>query len=293
MDDRRSQGIAWWRILGWVLSLAAFAFVGRLLLTVDPTVWTNVRGLNIGLALLSLLLLQGWFILRFSMWQTLGRYFGFGDEQISHVRMWALSEFARYIPGNVWSFAARYKGARQRGGSRAGATLAVVIEALNLVAGAAFVTGMFIQPRFWSVWLLAAVVYVLVMPQFIIRLARWRKWGFPATLKVAGVTKLLLISLVTWTVYGLAQALMSKSLQGIATPNIIILSGANVAAWLVGYLSIITPMGLGVREVALSTFLASTVADGIGSVLAVLTRVWLILSELVFLGLVIIFSRKK
>ncbi len=305
MDDRPSPSVdrhrlergpvigSGWRWIGWLFSLAALIFVGRFLWQADPTVWTKFRHLNIGLAIVSLLLLQVWFLLRFFMWELISLSFGVADERRSHLRMWAFSEFARYIPGNVWSFAARYRGSRQRGGSRPAATLSLIIEALNLVAGASIVALFFVRPGLWFLWLLGAGLYILAIPWCLQMIARWRKWEFTNARRYHGAVGLLGLSLMTWMVYGLAQALIIKAVPGLSTPNILILSAANVAAWLIGYLSIITPMGLGVREVALTSLLASSIAQGVGSVLAILTRVWLILSELVFLGSILIFSRKR
>lgn len=293
MDDRGGQSLNRWRWLGWLVSLAALAFVGRLLWATDPQVWSQLRRLNLPLALVSLLLLQGWFLLRFSMWEMVSRHFGVADERRSHLRMWAFSEFARYVPGNVWSFAARYRGARQRGSGRPGATLSLIIEAANLVAGAAVVTAIFLRPWLWALWMFSAVAYVLLIPWVLRQAVRWRRWEFPVHFGYRSIVQVLVLSFLTWSCYGLAQAMIIKALPGISTPSVLILSAANVAAWLVGYLSIITPMGLGVREIALASFLAQSVADGVGSVLAVLTRIWLVCSELVFLGLVLLVGRRR
>lgn len=293
MDDRRRQSLAWPKILGWALSLVALVFVGKLLQTTDPGIWPKLRDVHLGLALLSLGIFQIWFLLRFWCWEIISQHYGMIDQRTSHLRMWMVSEFMRYLPGNVWSFVARYRGARQRGGSRGGATISLLIEAINMVAGAALVTAMFLRPEFWAIWLVAAAAYVIVVPSLIQIVARWRRWEFSHALRYGTTVKLLALSVLLWIVYGLAQAIIIKALPGVSTPNMIFLVGANVAAWLIGYLSIITPMGLGVREVALASFLASSVADGVGSILAVLTRVWLIISELVFLGLVLIVHRRR
>lgn len=109
MDDRRGQNINWTKLLGWVLTVAALVFVGRWLWRLDRSVWHQLTQLHIGWLAVSLGLLLGWFVLRFWAWRTISHHHGYQGPTSGNMRMWALSEFMRYIPGNVWSFAARWR----------------------------------------------------------------------------------------------------------------------------------------------------------------------------------------
>ncbi|MBI2984491.1 MAG: flippase-like domain-containing protein [Candidatus Kerfeldbacteria bacterium] len=293
MDDRGGQGVGWSRLFGWGLAVLALWFVFRWLRGVDPLVWQQFQSLEVTSVLISFVLFQGWFVLRYLGWEFISRRYGLDSQRASNLRMWTLSELMRYIPGNVWSFAARYRGAKERGTGRRGAAVSLVVEASNLVAGAALVAAVFWRPEWWLLWLLAAGVFVTIWPWLVRRLASWRKWEFPKPLSYRDSVVLLGVYLAVWLLYGLAQAIIILSIPGLSTPGLTFLLGINVTAWLIGYVSVITPMGLGVREVAFVTLLKNTIAPGVGSMLAVLTRVWLVVCELAFLGLVTIFTSRR
>src|SRR5581483_5005769 len=58
-----------------------------------------------------------------------------------------------------------------------------------------------------------------------------------------------------------------------------------VLSWAIGYLSIVTPMGLGVREIATSEelVLIGKIGFGTASAISILSRAFLIIAELLFL----------
>jgi hypothetical protein len=65
------------------------------------------------------------------------------------------------------------------------------------------------------------------------------------------------------------------------------------ASWLIGFLSLITPGGLGVREAALYFMLAPVTATGMAVVLAVWSRIVMLLSESLSVGIVFLVTRKS
>ncbi len=285
MDHPGRPGITRWvRPLGWVLSLVALGFVVHWLLKVDLNTWRSLRSANFWLLGLSLVIFQAWFSLRFLGWEWISTRYGLHDARGSNARMWTLSELLRYIPGNVWSFAARYRGARDRGVSRSGAVAAIVFEATFLFAGAAVVAVIFWRPNWWWLWAVCIVLLLYLLPAILGRVARWRGWE-TISIRPSTALKFLSLYVAVWAVYGFAQAVMLQAIPGLGLPNILMLAGANVTAWLIGYVSIIAPTGLGVREVALVGLLPTLTAE-VASFAAVLTRLWLIISELVFLGIV-------
>lgn len=292
MDDHRGKSVGRWRWLGWGLSLLAGGFIIRWLLGVDHHVWQLFRTFHWRPAIVSLVILQAWYLLRYLGWSLISRQFGVIDTHAANMKMWTLSELLRYIPGNVWSLAARFRGARQRGADRGGATMAVALEAIGLIFGAATVAAWFWRPGFWVVWTAGVLMAIGLLPVLLNFIGRWRKWT-TTTVTWSQSAQLIFLYVVVWLVYGYAQALIIQALPGLTLPAIPRLIGINVLAWLLGYLSLVTPMGLGVREVVFVSLLRTTVLPSLASVLAVLTRVWLVISELVFLGLVMILAARS
>jgi hypothetical protein len=94
---------------------------------------------------------------------------------------------------------------------------------------------------------------------------------------------LTLIALLTFFVFGAATLISSLSIFSFE-PNLYIqLSAFYVFALLVGYLSFITPVGLGVREAVVTLGLSNLIALSNAGFLSIFTRVILILSEVIFI----------
>lgn len=292
MDDRAGKTVKWTKVLGWCLSLVALWYLAGWLRSVDPTVWKYLLTAEWTALLLSLVIFQGWFVLRYFGWEKISRKFGLQDARRSNIRMWTLSELLRYVPGNIWSFAARFKGARTGGTTTSGAVAALVLEALFLTTGAGLVAALLWRITWWPIWLLATIMLVFGIPTVIQRIGLWRQWQDLPGLRLAESALLIALYSGSWLIYGVAQTIMIKSITEIDVPVFGTLIGINVLAWLIGYISIITPMGLGVREVAFVGLLRTTTSS-IASVLAIATRVWLIIAEIVFLLVVLLIPRRR
>jgi uncharacterized membrane protein YbhN (UPF0104 family) len=68
---------------------------------------------------------------------------------------------------------------------------------------------------------------------------------------------------------------------------------ASSLAWALGWLVLVTPAGIGVREGALVLLLGEQVGTGLALVAAVFVRLQLILGDLFFLGLAGVLSRRR
>lgn len=93
-----------------------------------------------------------------------------------------------------------------------------------------------------------------------------------------------------WGLYLLAWQALAMAFQGFGAVNFLILGAAYGLAWLVGFLSLLTPSGLAVRE-AVFVMLTAPLADpGLLAVLALFIRLWLLSADLL---LCVIFIRHR
>lgn len=295
MDYSARSRLTLWRLLGWGLTLAAFWYIGRWMFTQDRSVWRIALELQPGWLAVALGLFLVWFYLRAMAWDRISRLHGFGEGQKLNLRMWSQSELMRYVPGNIWSLAARYRGATAGGVSRGGSAQALALEALLQLAGAAIVAGWFWLGGWWkaaALGLFAALPFILpkLLPRF------WKLLRRTSILPTVAPNDLnILIGLYTliWLIFGVANAALYFAFPDLPLVGISGLIGLNVAAWLIGFVSFITPMGLGVREVVIVKMFAPVVASGPASIVAVVSRLWLIVSEIVFFLIASILGRKK
>lgn len=283
-----------WRVIGWVVSVVALAFVGKWLWQLDRRVWSELGHLQPAYLAAALVLFLGWFVTRFYAWRVISRRHGMQHEVKQNIRMWAVSEIMRYIPGGLWSYVGRWRGSVAAGVTKGAAVQSVIIEATGLVGGASALTIVVVQPG-WRWYGAAAIVFYVGLAPWALRLlSRKFNMGDHRSLTWLELSRLMLLYVASWALFGAAHAAIYHSFPTpppISTAHLI---GYSVFAWLLGYLSL-TPMGLGVREASLSGLLRSTEAVSLGfaTLLSVVSRLWLVISEFVFLGLVLLFTKKK
>lgn len=175
---------------------------------------------------------------------------------------------ARYIPGKIWANTARLVLAR-RAGVRYGATTGallwetlIVLGSAGLVALAGLASSAEGNTMRAAVLLVAGtagawgVVGVLARhprgTAILGRLGGTAPVSSPATLAPALGT-----ALVGWCFFGAAHLAVARSVAPVALLDGPLVAGAMALAWAGGYLAIVMPLGLGVRDGILLVLLAS------------------------------------
>ena len=288
MADRYRASIGFARFLGWVVSIVAFWFVIKWLLSVDHRAWSQLLHFDWWWLIFSLACFQLWFILRYVAWEYISRRHGYDAARHENLRMWILSELMRYIPGNIWSFAGRYRGARQGGTTRASTLQALLVEASGLLSGATVVTLCTLH-HWWWLAPIVAVFVVLAGPSIIRVIFRIAKQETTRVTRQEALVLLVMYSAI-WLVFGVAHIGLFQAMKNILGPSSAMVAiSISVFSWFIGYLTIITPMGLGVREAVFTKSLQSAleISSSTASLVAILSRVWMVVSEVFFLLLVL------
>lgn len=101
----------------------------------------------------------------------------------------------------------------------------------------------------------------------------------------------LMVNVVTslqWALYGLSLHYLCRAININDTP-LLALSSTYAFAWILGFLVVIVPFGLGIREMTLSTILNKVVGipNGAATFVAVVSRITVIISELTWFLLAI------
>ena len=210
----------------------------------------------------------------------------------SGARIWFLANLARYVPGNVWSFVGAVELARREGVARR-TTLATMALTQLLSVGVALLVGVPVlaaewarlgRPALWG----AVAVAALAALGFALRgrlavLLRRRYPGVePADLVPAPGTAVLLAAgyAVYWALTGLAFAGLVRSVYPLAAGDVPLAVAAYAGAYAVGFLALVTPAGLGVREGVLAVALAPVMPAGAALLVALLSRLWMMAFEL-------------
>jgi hypothetical protein len=282
---RALQGIAL-VVVGWFIvrtlraQQAELAALGR---TLHPE-W--------GPLLLSALLVVATYALLVEVWR---RLLGTWNAQLpfgAAARIWGLSNLGRYVPGKVWQIGAMGVMARQHGVSSVtavGASLAIAV--LNVLAGvlvaAAAGAGTLggVTIGWWPLGLAlaASLATPWLLPLAVRTAARVTGRDFSAPdLPLGAVVRTLAGCALAWVVYGVAFWFLAQGLLPGGGGSVADAIGIFTGSYLVGYLVLIAPGGIGAREVAMFVALErSGFAQGAdATLLVVASRLWLTLSEL-------------
>lgn len=297
--EPRSSRIPSW--LRWVLRIA---------FTVGVT-WIIARQLGVGLddalalergipaldrgwVAASIVALLATFLLAAGLWGRMVRDLGEADPGVAaSARVIFTANLGRYVPGKVWQIAGLAILARRQGVSATIGTLAgILVQGFSLLAAAAWgipaLTAIRAESPEW-LWLvvglgIAAVVLLCSVPallhgvfRFLFRLARRDPDEAPKTDVRFGL-RWLCWHMVVWAGYGAAFHLF---LVGLGFDELGILSSTVyfAAAYLLGYLALPAPAGLGVREGVLMALLLPALGPAAAPV-AILARLWMTAVEL-------------
>lgn len=269
------------------------------------------------LAASALFLLASW-ALEVQIWRTLLQVLGACLPYFAAVRAWFISAIMRYIPGNIWQPLSITVMAQRRGvAPEATLTSVVLYQLINLLAAtpiaAVYVLttgnwGLFTQ--FLGVWtpllagaMLAPIAVFLVRPAWLLELVNWllAKLRRPplATQRMtrSAMAWVLLLTVCDWLLWGSCFAALAFALQPYSPAEMMRLLphlvAANAIATAIGFISLLTPSGIGVREGAFYVLLAPIMGGGAATVLALAMRLWTMLGELVAAGLCLLFPERS
>ncbi len=213
-------------------------------------------------------------------------------------RIMSISRLGLYVPGRIWQIAAMTRMAQSaKVNPIAAAGSSVLNTVVNIAMGflVALVAGWRSFGRLSHgrtgvgvALVVVAVAAILLLPfalPIMLRLAR-RVTGrdlADVTLPHRAVYVAVVANIVAWLLYGAAFQLFVRGMTGRAPGSFADYVTAFAWPYLLGYLVLFVPGGLGVREVALAVALDALhlAAPPTAAVIAVSSRLWLSVLELV------------
>ncbi len=221
-------------------------------------------------------------------------------------KIWVLSQSARYIPGSVWQVFGRVYMGEKKGLGKGETLASVAIETSNLIISSVLI--FVISIPFWTKtssivkyypYLGASLlVFGFLHPRifngvtnfFVHRLDKKEKNAF---YNFAEIIKMLLPYVAVWVIFGLGFYFLIVSFKGIFTINLAVATGIFALSWVIGFLFVIAPGGLGAREIALVYFLAFYVNNGQAVLLSIFSRVLMMVAELIVILMALSFRAQK
>jgi uncharacterized membrane protein YbhN (UPF0104 family) len=294
------------RFAGPVLILLVAVFLGRALYNG----WTEARDYEWRFdpfyLTLSVLLIFLYYVQQWGGWRLIMRSFGDPMRRSESMVVWYSSILGRYVPGSVAMVAGRI-GMCRRHGIPAATTFAslvyenalILISALLLAAASVPFWPPFPYERYAILLtILAPICLLFLHPAIFGRLAnaglrRLKREPLKATLPFGRVLLLVPYYVGGWLILGLSFCALAASIAPVSAGDLALLIGGYAFAWEVGFLALVTPSGLGVKEGVLYVILRLVFPAPISAALVVLSRLWQTLAEVACAAAVWVFARGR
>ncbi|AHY46035.1 Uncharacterized protein family (UPF0104) [Rubrobacter radiotolerans] len=281
------------RFVGPALVLLVAVFLVRALVAS----WDEVREYEWRLDLPYLALSVGLMFLYYAQqwggWRLVMRSFGDPLTRSESVAIWFATILGRYVPGSVAMVAGRVVMCGRRGIPARDTLASIVYENALILISALIVTAAsvpfwpdFVYRNYALLLLALAPVGLVMLHPTVFRkatsfvLVRVGREPLQKTLPFGRVFWLLLYYIGGWVLLGLAFAALTNAVADVSLEDLALLIGGYAFAWEVGFLSIVTPSGLGVKEGVLGLVLSLILPTPAVLAVVVLSRLWQTLVEL-------------
>jgi uncharacterized membrane protein len=287
-------------LLGIPLTVVTFYFIGLFIWNSRDSLFTSLAHANYILLIVGILFFIAFFFLKNIIWFKILKNLGAKDIDTSKsFFLLSFSETKRYIPGSIFAFVSRVQSFKEANIPTPLLIKSLVIESLLLMIPSMLISipGLiFIYPRLYkefpqfSEYILPAVIIGIIGALGIVVIASIvakKKLGVKKITfsSLFGYLDLALLSALSWVFFGVGNYLVASAIHVLDPRYMLEFSSFFVLSWFIGYISVVTPMGLGVREGIMVIGLAPFAPLNITSLIAVFSRIIFMAGEFIFLFL--------
>ncbi|MDY6787023.1 MAG: lysylphosphatidylglycerol synthase domain-containing protein [candidate division WOR-3 bacterium] len=245
----------------------------------------------------SFLLMPIWFVLRCYIWKYLLASMGESISLINSIRLIGLTNFGKYVPGKVWFTVGRTVLAERLGIPKKKSFASIIWDTYFIL----FVSTGFLLMLLFRIQIgiktfnpLYLLILLLLVPfafpavfkrvmDTIIRLLRKK----PVEYTVSGKSVIMVIlgDILMWSMQGLQFMLLVKSFVPAEISDFTLFL-TYPSAWAMGFIVLVMPAGLGIREGLITYVLLQILPDklsGMAIMAALLSRIQFTIGELSYL----------
>jgi uncharacterized membrane protein/uncharacterized membrane protein YbhN (UPF0104 family) len=278
--------------LGIPITILAFLFIAKIFIDNRVVIYKALTSLDPLLFLLGIFFFSLFFAVKSFVWIEILRKRGYTPPKRTTIFRYSLAEVKRYIPGSIFAFFGRMNAMADNVPQKE--TLkGIGIEAVLLALSAAVIS---LPALFYpllkaqqvnvTVLMIASIAILLLIAITTFFYSRARK-------TILSYFDSFLLFLLAWFFYALGCFFTAISITWINPVNLLFILSFFVLSWLAGYLLFVTPMGLGIRELVITGSLSFFIPASIASVIAILTRLTMVIGELFYLFISYVFHKMK
>ena len=243
------------------------------------------------------------YVLNYSIiWQYITRIFDCNIPLADAFEARFHSEFWKYVPGKALSLASIVYYYDKKGISKTRIAVCLAFESILIVISSILIflvsipfSDMHLDVRYKLLLILLALLLFLIIHPVIFNYLLKLFFSFtnrvPAPIEFSYVTllRVLLLYSLNWTLAGVSFYCLVQSLQPVTWHFFFTLNSISALAGFIGFVSIFTPAGIGVKEASMIYFLSAILPASVSSISTILSRLWLVAAELVLLAAIIIY----
>lgn len=276
-----------------IIPLVIFIFLGRVLVEQWYLLENYSWNIDIPYLISSFIVLLFTFLLWALLFKQVFIHLGAHLSLRKTFKILYISNLGRYIPGKVWQFVGMYYLLERENIGRVKATSGIMWSNLftnlsGVLVGAFIISLSKFDVSILSVSVLVLLfvcVFIVVQPKVIDHIVNYvleklNKDQIKVSLPMSSIVSFVLSYALVWLCLGAAFFMLTKSIADIDIHFLPVFIGFFAASYVIGYLSIVTPGGLGVREGVMTYMLSYYIPLPIATVIAVAARLWLTIGEL-------------
>ena len=205
-----------------------------------------------------------------------------------------VSDIGRYLPGKIWKFAGRAHYSAKIGISKTMMLVASFIEEISNLVSAGIVS--FAALGSLSVFLISTVAWIIILCVLILGIillyssGTWN-WIINPGLRMLNrpqlpihwtfirMTKLVAWYAALWVLLGISFYSFVRSFTYVPLSSLPWIASLFVGAWVISYISFLTPGGIGIREGLLALGLNIWLSPSYSVVISIASRLWIMLIE--------------
>ncbi len=220
------------------------------------------------------------------------------------IKAYLYSILGKYIPGKVFMLLARIPAYKERDVSADKVTVCFLFENCCTILGASllFVISILFFPNEvlgnykWGALILIAVFLFCLQPKILNaalglleKISKKKLMRIPMTYQQ--ILKVVGLFVLNWLVYGFGAYMLVCSIYPLPLSKCLYVGGVYALSCIAGILAVFSPSGIGVREGIFALGLGLLMDTNYAVVIALVARMWAVLTELVLIGLIFIVDK--
>jgi len=293
-------------IIGSIISVAIIVFLLK-------TLYINLQNfpiksiqLNYYYISISVIILIFVYVSSVFVWILLLKFLGESIKFKQALYIISVSQISRFIPGKIWPIMGKVYLGDKIGIKKGKILLSIALENIIGLIAAISIALLVVYSRInlKSFLRLDILVFILLfcvilmhpsVIQYALKLISklTKRQIMTLNLKYTQLLLILLFHICTGFAQCIGFFFLLRSMYFISTALILPISGIYMLSYLIGFLSFVAPGGLGVKEGALSVLLTMYIPASLAIMIALVSRLWTLIPEILFLLVSLIFLRKN